>query len=184
MITCILANGSRHWIVDGPTEQYVASLVYDGELIYLTCGFPEQHLMGIRPLGTGNVTDSQVLWHHKTKDAAYVPSPIVIKGYFIVADDFGMVSCYRARSGELQWREKLAHHYSASLLTASGLVYVSADKDLDRADQGVTTIIRPGPTLDIVAKNTLDEPIYASPAVYSGQLFLRAERHLYCIGTK
>jgi outer membrane protein assembly factor BamB len=84
----------------------------------------------------------------------------------------------------LQWREKLAHHYSASLLTASGLVYVSADKDLDRADQGVTTIIRPGPTLDIVAKNTLDEPIYASPAVYSGQLFLRAERHLYCIGTK
>jgi outer membrane protein assembly factor BamB len=177
-------DGSRLWIIDGPTEQYVASLVYDGELIYLTCGFPQEHLMGIRPTGRGNVTDTHVVWHHKTRDAAYVPSPIVVNGYFIVVDDFGTVTCYRARSGELLWREKLARHYSASILEANGLVYLCADQGLDRADQGVTTVIRPGPTLDIISTNLLGEPVVASPAVSNGQLYLRGETHLYCIGTR
>lgn len=176
-------NGQRHWIIDGPTEQYVASLVYDGELVYLTCGFPQQHLMGIRPSGHGNVTDTHVVWHHRTKDAAYVPSPCVVNGYFIVPDDFGMVSCYEAKSGELQWREKLARHYSASTLQANGLVYLTADQGRERQEAGVTTIIKPGPQLDIVAQNILGEAVYASPAVYQGQLYLRSDKHLYCIGT-
>jgi outer membrane protein assembly factor BamB len=176
-------DGSRLWIIDGPTEQYVASLVYDGELVYLTCGFPERHLMGIRPTGTGNVTDTHVAWHHKTNDASYVPSPAVVNGYYIVMCDKGMVSCYKARSGELQWQEKLAFHYSASTLEANGLVYLCADNDLDRSDTCITHVIKPGPKLDIVATNVLDEPIYASPAVYNGQLFLRGDKHLYCIGT-
>lgn len=175
-------NGARHWIIDGPTEQYVASLVYDGELIYLTCGFPREHLMGIRPTGHGNVTDTHVVWHLRTKDAAYVPSPIVVNGYYVVVDDFGYVTCYKARSGQLLWREKLARHYSASILEANGLVYLTADQGMDRNDQGVTTIVKPGPTLDIVTTNILGEPVYASPAVYKGQLFLRGDKHLYCIG--
>ena len=177
-------DGTRHWIMDGPTEQYVASLVYDGELVYLTCGFPEEHLMGIRPNGKGNVTDTHVIWHHRTRDAAYVPSPIVVNGYYVVADDFGTVTCYEARSGRLQWREKLARHYSASTLAANGLVYLFADQGIDRDDQGVATIIKPGPKLDIVATNVLGEPLFASPAVYGGQLYLRGEHHLYCIGTE
>ena len=177
-------DGSRHWIIDGPTEQYVASLVYDGELLYLTCGFPEQHLMGIRPNGEGNVTDTHVVWHHRTKDAAYVPSPTVVNGYYIVADDFGTVTCYEAKSGQLQWRKKQARHYSASTLAANDLVYLFADQGLNPKEKGVTTIIKPGPKLDIVAENTLGEPVYASPAVYEGQLFLRAEKHLYCIGKR
>lgn len=178
------ADGSRHWIVDGPTEQYVASLVYDGELIYLTCGFPQEHLMGIRPSGQGNVTDTHVVWHHRTKNAAYVPSPIVENGHFVVPDDFGTVTCYEAKTGKLQWRERLARHYSASALKANELVYLIADKGLEGQQQGVTTIIRPGPKLDIVAKNVLGEPVYASPAVYQGQLFLRGAKHLYCIGAE
>ena len=177
-------DGSRYWIIDGPTEQYVASLVYDGELIYLTCGFPQEHLMGIRPDGQGNVTDTHVVWHHRTKNAAYVPSPMVVNGYYIVADDFGYVTCYKARSGTLLWREKLARHYSASILEASGLVYLFADQGLDRNDQGVTTIVKPGPRLDVIRRNRLDDPMHASPAVYGGQLFLRGEEHLYCIGTQ
>ena len=140
--------------------------------------------MGIRPNGEGNVTDTHVVWHHRTKDAAYVPSPTVVKGYYIVADDFGTVTCYEAKSGQLQWRKKLARHYSASTLAANDLVYLFADQGLNPKEKGVTTIIKPGPKLDIVAENTLGEPVYASPAVYEGQLFLRAERHLYCIGKR
>ena len=32
-------DGSRHWEIDGPTEQFVASMVYDGELFFYGSGF-------------------------------------------------------------------------------------------------------------------------------------------------
>ncbi len=34
-------EGAPLWIIDGPTEQFVASLVYNGDLLFMTCGFPE-----------------------------------------------------------------------------------------------------------------------------------------------
>ena len=175
-------TGERIWILDGPTEQYVASLVYNGELLFLTCGFPEEHVMGIRPDGSGNVTKSHVAWHHKTKDAAYVPSPIAAGDYFICPDDFGTVTCYVAKTGEMAWREKIARHFSASTLLIDGLVHITADEGLERSDKGVTFVIKPGPKLDVVAKNVLPEPVYASSAVSQGQIFIRGEKTLWCVG--
>ncbi|HEY1861046.1 MAG TPA: PQQ-binding-like beta-propeller repeat protein, partial [Gemmataceae bacterium] len=48
-------TGKQIWLLDGPTEQFVASLVFNNEELFLTCGFPEHHLMAIKPDGTGNV---------------------------------------------------------------------------------------------------------------------------------
>jgi outer membrane protein assembly factor BamB len=175
-------TGKLHWIIDGPTQQYVASLVYNGDLLFLTCGFPEQHLMAIDPRGSGNVTKTHVKWHHETKDASYVPSPISEGKYFFLADDFGTCNCYEAATGKTIWREKLARHFSASLVSAAGLIYYTADQGLERKDKGVTFVIKPGPTLNIIATNTLNEPIYASPAISQSNLYLRGEKHLFCIG--
>ena len=68
-------------------------------------------------------------------------------------------------------------HYSASLVTAAGLVYF-----LD--DDGITKVVRPGPRLEVIAENELGEPTYASPAISQGQIFIRGENHLYSIGAK
>jgi hypothetical protein len=43
------------------------------------------------------------------------------------------------------------------------------------------TIVRPGPKLEIVARNELGEETYASPAISDAQIFLRGAQHLYCI---
>ena len=71
------ARRPRHWIIDGPTEQFVASIVYNQklDLLFLTAGFPELHMMAIRPDGSGNVTDTHIAWRTK-KGASYVPSPV------------------------------------------------------------------------------------------------------------
>ncbi|MBN2476282.1 MAG: PQQ-binding-like beta-propeller repeat protein [Pirellulales bacterium] len=170
-------DGSRHWIIDGPTEQYVASLVCNGELFFLTAGFPTFHILGIRPDGEGNVTDTHVVWQ-TTKGCSYVPSPIVAGGgkYFLVVSDLGIGSCFEAATGQRYWMQRMGpRHYSASLLEADGLVYFLSD-------EGVTTIVRPGPELDVVAENRLGENCYTSPAISGGRVYLRAEKHLYCIG--
>jgi outer membrane protein assembly factor BamB len=169
------SDGSRHWKIDGPTEQFVASLVYDGELFYMTAGFPTYHVMGIRPDGQGNVTDTHVAWH-VTNARCYVPSPVVVDGYLLVADDRGTANCFDAATGERLWQERLGKHYSASLVTAGGWVFFLAD-------DGVMKIVRPGPQLDVVAQNELGEHCYASPAISDGRVYLRGEKNLYCIGS-
>jgi outer membrane protein assembly factor BamB len=113
-----------------------------------------------------------------------VPSPIAIGPYFIQADDFGTVTCFDAKSGDTVWREKLAKHFSASIVSAGGLVYCLADEGLERGETGVMTVIEPGPALKVVAKNTLGEAAYASPAISQGQMFIRTETKLFCIGKK
>jgi outer membrane protein assembly factor BamB len=167
-------DGSTLWTVDGPTEQFVASMVFDGERFFMAAGFPDYHVMAICGDGTGDVTHSQVAWH-STEARCYVPSPVVVNGYLLVANDDGIAHCYEAATGKHLWRTRLGRHYSASLVTAGGVVYFTDD-------DGVTKLVRPGKELDIVAESTLDETCFASPAISQGQLFMRSERRLFCIG--
>lgn len=166
-------TGKQHWIVDGPTEQFVASLVFNGELFFLTCGFPDRFMQAIRPDGQGNVTETHVVWQ-RDKDCSYVPSPIAAGPYFLLTSDNGVATCLDAKTGEGFWRQRLGPHFSASLVSANGLVYFLSDK-------GIMTIVKPGPSFKVVARNELGEETYASPAISNGRLFLRAEKHLYCI---
>jgi outer membrane protein assembly factor BamB len=168
-------TGKEQWYMDGPTEQFVASPVFDGELLYLTAGFPEYHILAIKPTGSGHLSDDAIAWR-TNKSPSYVPSPILCGEHFLIVSDIGVASCYHAKSGQLLWTGRIGgKHYSASLVTAGGLVYFLAD-------EGTTKVIRPGEKLDIVADNDLGESCYASPAISQGQIFIRGEKHLFCVG--
>ena len=169
-------NGKRHWIVDGPTEQFVASMVYDGKYVFATGGYPERHTLAIRPGGKGNVTDTHIAWR-TTRGAAYVPSPIISGRYLLMVADSGIASCFEARTGKRHWMERLPGGHSPSPVSADGLVYFVSDR-------GVTTIVRPSETFAVIAKNELGESVSASPAISQSQIFLRTHQHLYCIGSK
>ena len=169
-------NGKRHWIVDGPTEQFVASMVYNGEYVFVTAGYPERHILAIRPDGSGNVTGTHVAWR-TNRGAAYVPSPIFAGPYLLVVADSGIASCFNAKTGKRHWMERLPGGHSPSTVSADGLVYFTSDR-------GVTTIVRPGKMFNVIARNELGEQISASPAISQGQIFLRTHQHLYCIGSK
>jgi outer membrane protein assembly factor BamB len=181
-------TGKQHWYLHGPTEQYVASLVYNpkADLLFMTAGFPQHHLLGLRHTGRGDlgsvyhqpeIQHPQVAWHHsKASMVSYVPSPISVGDWFLVVSDTGMLNCLDAKTGELAWAEKIGSTH-ASLLTANGLVYAINDA-------GVTTVVNPGKTLKATSTNELGENVFASPAISQGQLFVRADNHLYCIGRK
>lgn len=169
-------NGTQHWVIDGPTEQFVASLVYneDLNLLFMTCGFPQKHMFAIRPDGSGNVTKTHVVWRD-TAGASYVPSPIAIGDYFLVVADNGVASCFIAETGERHWRERLPGGHSASIIAANGLAYFISD-------EGIVSVLKPGPEFKVIAQSEVGENVYASPAVYGDQFFIRGEEHLFCIG--
>ena len=169
------ATGKEHWFIDGPTEQFVASMVYDGKLLFITGGYPARHILAIRPDGRGNVTSTHIAWR-TNRGAAYVPSPIVEGSYFLIVSDSGIASCFEAKDGKRLWMERLGGGHSASTVSAGGLVYFVSDK-------GVTTIVRPGAKFDVVAKNELGERCTASPAISSGTIYIRGHKNLFAIRT-
>ena len=167
-------TGKQIWLIDGPTEQFVAGLVMLDNILFMTAGFPTYHLMGIRPDGTGNVTNTHVLWHD-TRSADYVPSPVAHDKYFYWVNDNGVAGCVLAKTGERMWTERLGKHHSASPVEAEGRLYFLAD-------DGVMYVLKSGPKLEIIQRNKLGEECYASPAISNGQMFIRAANNLYCIG--
>jgi outer membrane protein assembly factor BamB len=173
-------TGKQIWLIKGPTEQFVASLVYQHNVLFLTTGFPEYHLMGISPDGQGDVTKSAVVWHHAnigSANASYVPSPIAHGDLFFVVSDTGFAQCLDVKTGEKIWKQRLGQHHSASPIVAGGLLYFPDD-------YGITWVLKPDRNFEVVAKNNLKEEIFASPAAHEGHLFLRGANHFYCIGKK
>ena len=172
-------DGKLHWIIHGPTEQFVASLVYNfnADLLFMTGGFPEHHLLAIRHNGSGDVTDTAIAWHNtKASCVSYVPSPISEGDYFLVVSDSGYANCFVAATGKLLWQEKLGEHH-ATPVSAKELVYFLNDN-------GVMNVVWPGEEFVRVARNELGEACFASPAISEGRLYIRGEKHLFCIGDK
>jgi outer membrane protein assembly factor BamB len=170
-------DGSRYWYVEGPSEDYCSSPVYNKKtgLVYMSSAWPQRILMAIKPDGSGNVTDSHVVWQQK-EGAMYVPSPICAGDYLFTTMTNGKVHCLDAATGKILWTETLGRQYASPVL-ADGLVYMPND-------EGVITIIKPGDSFNVISKNPIGERMNASPAISNGKIYLRGDKNLYCIGSK
>ena len=171
-------NGQRHWIIDGPTEQFVASVVYNQkhDMLFITGGYPDHHILGVKPNGQGNITGTHIVWR-TNKGVSYVPSPISEGDYFVIVSDGGIASCFHAATGEMYWNERIGPHAHSSIVSANGLVYCTTD-------DGATTVIKPGPKFEVVSRNTLGEPCFSSPAISDGRVFVRGAKNLFCFADK
>ncbi|QDU19194.1 PQQ-like beta-propeller repeat protein [Urbifossiella limnaea] len=170
-------TGKQLWLVDGPTEQFVSSMVLHDGVLLLTAGFPKHWVMAIDPAGSGNVTKSHVLWS-KPNEGGYVPSPVAHGGNLFLVDDRGVASCWDVKTGTQRWKERLGgvgHH--ASAVAADGRVYFTAD-------DGVTTVVRASAEFEVLARNPLGEKVFASPAFSDREVFVRGEKHLFCIAAR
>lgn len=170
-------NGSEYWFINGPSEDFCSSPVYNekNDLLLISSAWPQRHLLAIKPDGQGDVTESKVVWQ-TTKGAYYVPSPVCTDDYLFSTMTNGQVHCIEIATGNTLWTENLGKQYSSPVL-ANGLVYMPND-------EGVITVIKPGPKFEMVAQNSIGERMNASPAISNGKIYLRGEQHIYCIGAK
>ena len=135
----------------------------------------EHHLLAIKPDGNGNVTDTHVVWR-TNKGVSYVPSPIIEGDHFLIVSDSGVAHCFDAQSGDILWEERLREHH-ASLASAEGRVYFVNDFGILRA-------IEPGKDYKLLAESELNEKVFASPALSEGQIFIRTDKSLICLGKR
>ncbi len=140
----------------------------------------ENSAFALKAGGTGDVTESHVLWK-KTKGLPYVASAIVYRGQYVMVKDGGIVTAYAARTGDevYQARAAAGGKYYASPVAANGLIYFTS---LD----GEVTVLRAGSAQpEVVAANPkLDERTAATPAIADDTLYVRTEKHLYAFAGK
>jgi outer membrane protein assembly factor BamB len=173
-----LETGAELWRCNGQTERPAASAVADGGLIFVASGFRGSFLGAFRPDGRGDIRGSaNVVWT-LDRDTPDVASPLLSQGrlYFYKGKS-GLLTCVDAKTGKIHYQAERIPGVSstyASPVAAGGHVYLT-----DR--NGTITVIKDSPTLQVVATNSVGEPIDATPAPDGPDLFLRTERSLICV---
>lgn len=170
------ATGKELWRCVGLGASLYPSPVVsrEGDLIFSASGFYGP-VFAVRPGGSGDVTSTHRVWHRPGKNPQRIGSAVAAGGHVYQADAEGFMECIDARSGEKIWRERLGGRLWGSILFAGDKLFVSSL-------EGKTFVVAASPKFQQLAANDLGEPIYASPAVSDGMLFLRTWKHLYCIG--
>jgi len=159
-----------------PNYRIVGTPIINGDLIYAPTR--QKPLLALRAGGTGDITESHLVWKYEGSGAPDVPSPICDGEYLYLVDDRGMVTCLDPKTGAVVYGPENTREgiVSASPIISEGRMYILNE-------QGITTVVATGPEFKILATSELDGSYtLASPAVSGKQIFIRTETHLYCIG--
>ena len=95
---------------------------------------------------------------------------------YVTREKGGLVAAYDATSGKELYSGRIHEGlYRGSPVYADGHVYHTCR-------DGMITVVKAGPKLEIVAKNRIKgEPMTASPAIADGVLYLRTHKALYAV---
>lgn len=165
--------GSLLWTVRGMSRECIPTPVFGDGLIYAVSG-PKYPTFAIRPGGSGDVTEKNVAWTNP-RGGPFVPSGIFVAGQYYMVDDSGIATCIRGSDGKTLWQKRLPGRYTASPVAGGGNIYFCNE-------DGMTVAIKSGePKYQEVGRSSISEPIFASPAISQGSLFIRSAQKLYRI---
>ena len=171
------ATGKELWRCQGTGGYTVPTPLVGHGIVVASAAHPVKRAVAIRLGGSGDVTGTaQVVWQ-RDKGTGYTPSSIFYGDYVYLLTDRGLLTCVDARTGEVKYEG--ARVPKAATFSASPVAF--EDKILLTSEDGDTFVLKAGPQHEVIKTNSLDEPIYASPAIAAGNLFIRTAKHLYCI---
>jgi hypothetical protein len=171
-------DGTILWECSGQTTNAIPTPLRFRDNAICMSGYRGSLACSIPLSSRGNVTDSATISWKVNQGTPYVPSPILSGTRLLfTAGNTDVLSCLDAGSGKsLLERKRLTGVRSlyASPILANGHFYYTGR-------EGTTVVVKDNENLDIVAVNTLDDVIDASPVAVEDQLFLRSWNKLYCI---
>jgi outer membrane protein assembly factor BamB len=175
-------TGSELWSCAGPNiGAYCSAFAGDGLVGLAACGF-RNTLMVARPGGRGDVTATHRLWLKPVGNSqGHLGAGVIFQGHIFMVNFMGIAECFDLNSGETVWSERLP---GTGARNSSWSSFVLAGDRLYVPNQNADVfVLRAGPKFDLLAVNSIGgEPMNASLAVSDGEIFIRTDRHLWCIG--
>jgi outer membrane protein assembly factor BamB len=146
-------------------------------MVFISAGYPAKRTIAVRLGGSGDLTNTpNIVWKYE-KGSAYVPSPILYGDYVYLMTDRGILTCLDARTGQIKYeggRVPIPATFTASPVAFDGKILLTSE-------DGDTFVIKAGPSHEVLRTNSIGEPVYASPAIAEGRIFIRGDKNLYCI---
>jgi outer membrane protein assembly factor BamB len=138
-------------------------------------------MIAVRPGGDGDVTESRRAWR-QTRMKGSIGTGIAHDGHVYSVTSDGFLLCNDSKTGNRLWQKRLESTGGkgsswSSVLLAGGKLYVPNQS-------GDVFVLRAAPKFEVLETNSVDEPTNASLAASDGELFLRTDKALWCIGGK
>ncbi|MBW3597942.1 MAG: PQQ-like beta-propeller repeat protein [Planctomycetes bacterium] len=176
-------NGKLRWYCEADMQQPVCtSPVGDAGVAY-AIGGRQGGGTAVKLGGRGDVTESHRIW--ETRDSSYVPSPVVHERQLHWVNDRGIAYCLDTTDGETIYEERLQSSGPAPRFYAS--IVLVGDRIYAVSRNAGTFVLRAGGEFEQLAQNRFESDgadFNGSPALNDGQMFLRSNRFLYCVGEK
>ena len=174
-------TGKELWHTNGHKSNAIATPVAGHGMVFVSAGYPLKRTFALK-LGASGELDSlntNIAWRYN-KGTAYVPSGILYGDYLYVMTDRGLLTCIDAKTGNVIYegaRLPIPATFTASPVACEGNLLLTSE-------DGDTFVIKAGPTHEVLATNSIEEPVFASPAISNGMIFIRGEKNLYCISKR
>ena len=159
-------TGEELWKVDCMMGEVGPSVGYSEGVVFAANEYAR--LVAINP------KDASIIWENDE----YLPeaaSPLAHDGLLIIATSYGVLVCYDTKTGEQYWEHDVGTTLYASPLLADGNLYMM-DND------GMMRVYEFSKEMKLVSENDLGETAGTTPAFIDGRIYIRGEKHLYCIG--
>lgn len=178
-------TGKELWrFSDNETQVKMQAPLIAHDLIYITGGYPPGRTMyAFRPGATGDISlksgeekNAFVAWT-TSKGSPYTPTPLVYGDLMYVLADNGVFSVYDAKTGAVVYQQRLPSSFSASPVAADGRLYLASE-------DGDVFVVKAGRQYELLSKNTMGQPLMATPALSQDMLILRGENAIYAIGER
>jgi len=174
-----LHNGEIIWQCSGLTGNVIPAPVVEGDVVYCMSGYRGYSVLALPLSATGDISNSDKIVWSRGQGTPYIASPLLYDGilYFNKSNQ-SVMTCLDSKTGDtiIQTRlPRVSNIYSSP---------VAADQKVYYTGRNGTTLVlqrQRSSELNVLATNTLDDTIDASPALAGNQLFLRGRRFLYCI---
>lgn len=172
-------TGDELWRCRWDAERTANTVAFDDGHVFASATIGGAHLLCIRADGSGDVTDTHVVWR-AGRGTPDVPSPVVVDETLLTVTDDGRLTCFDRTTGRITGRHRLSDRVDGSpLVIGERVLVVSHD--------GTATLVDPkrpdeAETLGRVAHE--DGPgagVSATPALSRGVLYVRTETALIAI---
>ena len=171
------STGKLNWWVTMSLGKYVTSTpIAANGVLYVAAS---SKVIAIRMGGTGDVTQSHVLWNRNAGPG--IPSPIYDDGKLYWVATSGIFTCADAATGETLWRERLGKDGKS---TTYASLLKNGDRWIVTTQVNGSFVFQVEPAFKLISTNKIEgdeTPFKASAAVSRNELFLRSDRFLYCI---
>lgn len=176
------ATGNPIWTSFGPNIGAYSSPFFGDDIIALNASGLTNTLIAVRPGGRGDVTGTHRLWIQRTGHSkTCLGAGVIYQGHIYQVNLMGMTECRDLNTGELRWENRLTGpgarnaSWSAPVLNGDRLYIANQNADV--------FILRAIPKFECVATNSIGgEPMNASLAVSKGEILIRTDQNLWCIG--